>query len=106
MAIHQSIEIGRPLQEVFDYACDAHRLPEWHPNLVDVETETEGPVRVGSRMRQTRRVGRGTRAFTVEVTEADLPRWHSFIGIDGPVRPRGTISLEPLDNGKRTRYSV
>jgi uncharacterized membrane protein len=106
MAIHESIEIGRPLQEVFDYACDANRFTEWQTNLVEVKTETEGPVRVGSRMRQTRRVGRGTRAFTVEVTDGDLPRWHSFKGIDGPVRPRGKITLEALDGGQRTRYSV
>jgi uncharacterized membrane protein len=45
MAIHESIEIGRSLHEVFDYACDANRLPEWQTHLVDVKTETQGPVR-------------------------------------------------------------
>jgi hypothetical protein len=38
MAIHESIEIGRSLNEVFDYACDANRLTEWQTHLVDVKT--------------------------------------------------------------------
>lgn len=106
MALHESIEIGRPPQEVAAYLDDLSRHPEWQESLVGVQVETEGPTRVGSRMRQTRRVGGSTRTFTIEVTEHDPPNTFAFKGVDGPVRPRGRITLEPLDGGQRTRYSV
>jgi uncharacterized protein YndB with AHSA1/START domain len=106
MAIRESIEIARPPQEVFAYATDPTRLTEWQENLVEAKVQTEGPTRVGSRMTQTRRVGRGTKKFTLEVIAHEPPSRIAFRGIDGPVRPRGTITFEPLDGGQRTRYSV
>jgi uncharacterized membrane protein len=106
MAINETIEIARPPQEVFTYATDPDRLTEWQEKLVEAKVETEGPIRVGSRMKQTRRVGGGTRTFTVEVTAHEPPSRFAFRGVDGPVRPRGTITLAPLDDGRRTRYTV
>jgi uncharacterized protein YndB with AHSA1/START domain len=106
MAINETIEIGRPPHDVFAYVSDMARHPEWQDKLLTATVETEGPMRVGTRVRQTRRLGRGTRTFTLEVTEHDPPNRLAFQGIDGPVRPRGRITLEPLDDGQRTRYSA
>ena len=106
MAINETIEISRPPHEVFAYVSDMARHPEWQEKLLNVTVETEGPVRVGTRVRQTRRVGGGTRTFTLEVTEHDPPNRVAFRGIDGPVRPQGTITFEPLEGGQRTRYSA
>jgi uncharacterized protein YndB with AHSA1/START domain len=106
MAIHESIDIARPPQEVWAYATDPARLKEWQESLVEAKEETEGPTRVGSRMTQTRRVGKGTRTFTLEVVAHEPPSRFAFRGIDGMVRSRGTITFEPLDGGQRTRYSV
>ena len=106
MPINETVEIGRPPHEVFAYVSDLARHSEWQDKLLAATVETEGPVRVGTRVKQTRRVGRGTRTFTLEVTEHDPPNRLAFRGIDGPVRPRGTIKLESLDSGQRTRYSV
>ena len=50
--------------------------------------------------------GVSTRTFTLEVTEHDPPNRLAFRGIDGPVRPQGRITFEPLDGGQRTRYSA
>jgi uncharacterized membrane protein len=106
MAVNETIEIDRPPQEVFAYVSDLARHPEWQDKLLDATVETEGETRVGTRVRQTRRVGGGTRTFTLEVTEHDPARRLAFRGIDGPVRPRGAITLEPLEGGQRTRYSA
>lgn len=106
MAINETIEIGRSPQEVFTYVSDMGRHPEWQDKLLAASVETEGPTRVGTRVKQTRRVGRGTRTFTLEVTEHDPPNRLAFRGLDGPVRPQGRITLEPLEGGQRTRYSA
>ncbi|HEX2110416.1 MAG TPA: SRPBCC family protein [Gaiellaceae bacterium] len=105
MAINETVVIGRPAQEVFAYVSDLARHPEWQDKLLDATVEGEDPIRVGTRVKQTRRVGRGTRTFTLEVTEHDPPNRLAFQGIDGPVRPQGKITFEPLD-GERTRYSA
>jgi uncharacterized membrane protein len=105
MALKETIEIGRPPQEVFDYVNDVARHPEWQVNLLDVKVETEGPVRMGTRVRQTRRVGGGKRTFTLEVTGHDPPSRVEFTGIDGPIRPHGKALLEPIEGGQRTRFT-
>ena len=45
--------------------------------------------------------------------EAQFPEWASlriepvsFRGTDGPVRPVGTLTVEPLDGGSRSRVSI
>jgi uncharacterized protein YndB with AHSA1/START domain len=106
MSIHESIEISRPPEQVFAYATDPTHLEEWQENLVETKVQTEGPTRVGSRMTQTRRVGKGTRTFTLEVTAVEPPSRFAFKGIDGPVRPQATLTFEPLEGGQRTRFSV
>lgn len=106
MAINETVVIDRPPQNVFAYVSDLARHPEWQNKLLDAAVEGEGPIRVGTRVKQTRRVGGGTRTFTLEVTEHDPPNRLAFRGTDGPVRPQGTITLEPLEDGQRTRYAA
>jgi uncharacterized membrane protein len=105
MAIHETVEIGRPPQEVFDYLDDVTRHHEWQPQIVDVQVETPGPMRVGTRLKQTRRVPGGKRTFTMEAVEHDPPNAFAFKVVDGPVRPHGRVTLTPLDGGARTRYT-
>jgi uncharacterized membrane protein len=104
--IRDSIDIDRPQQEVFAYLDDLSRHGEWSEQIESVEVETEGPTRVGSRATETRRVPGGPRKFTYEITEHDPPTKASFRGLNGPLRPCGTVTLEPLDGGARTRYSL
>jgi len=106
MAINETIEIDRPPDEVFAYVSDLARHPEWQPQLLAATVETDGPTGVGTRVKQTRRVGRGTRTFTLEVTEHDPSLRLAFRGVDGPVRPQGRLTLEPIDGGTHTRYSA
>jgi uncharacterized membrane protein len=95
--ITSSIEIARPPEEVFAYIDDLSRHGEWQTAIEQVTVETDGPTRVGSRARDRRRVPGGVREITYEITEHDPPRRASFRGVDGPVRPVGTVSVIPLD---------
>src|SRR5918911_2435306 len=104
--IVESVEIARSPQEVFAYIDDLGRHGEWQEQIVDVEVETEGPTRVGSRATDTRRVPGGPRQFTYEITEHDPPRKASFRVVDGSVRPFGSISVEPVGDGSRSRVTL
>jgi uncharacterized protein YndB with AHSA1/START domain len=104
--IVETIEIDRPPEEVFAYLDDLDRHSEWQNDLVTSRKVTDGPVGVGTRAVDNRKVPGGPRDFTYEVTEHDPPRRSSFKGIDGPVRPVGTVTIEPLDDGKRSRVRL
>jgi uncharacterized membrane protein len=104
--ISESIEIDRRPEEVFAYLDDVKRHGEWQSQIVDVQRQDDGPLRVGSRVKETRRVPGGDRSMTYEVTEHEPPRQSSFRVLDGPVRAEGTISIEPIGDGSRSRLTI
>jgi uncharacterized membrane protein len=104
--ITESIEINRRPEDVFAYLDDVKRHGEWQEQIVDVQPQDDGPLRVGSRIKETRRVPGGDRAMTYEITERDPPRQSSFRVLDGPIRAVGTVSVEPVGDGSRSRVTI
>jgi uncharacterized membrane protein len=104
--IVESIEIARRPEEVFAYLDELERHGEWQEEIVSSKLETEGPTHVGSRATDTRRMPGGPRDMTYEIVEHDPPRKTSFRGVDGPVRVVGTVTVEPLDDGSRSRVTL
>lgn len=102
----QAIEIAKPPEVVFGYIDQLDRHTEWQEQLVSVEVLTDGPTRVGSRAVETRRVPGGPRRFTYEITEHDPPRHVAWRIIEGPVRPRGSIVVEPVGDGSASRTTI
>ncbi len=95
-----SIEIARPPEEVFGYVIDPSRFAEWQEGVVvSGRMEGDGPHGVGSRCITTRRIGGSERASTQEITEFEPPRTWADHGIDGPIRARVNVAVEPLDAG-------
>ena len=48
----------------------------------------------------------GTREISYEITEHDAPHKSSFRGFNGPIRPLGTVTVEPLDGGQRSKLTL
>jgi len=101
-----SIEINRRPEDVFAYFDELGKHGEWQDQIVSVHVETDGPTRVGTRATDKRRLPGGTRDITYEITEHDPPRTSSFRGLNGPIRPTGTITVEPLDDGARSKLTL
>ncbi len=104
--IVSSIEIARPPEEVFDYLIDPSHLAEWQESLVGARAEASGPPAVGSRLITIRKVGRGERTMTMEMTSISPPRSWAARGIDGPIRGIVNGTVEPLDDGGRSRVRI
>ena len=49
-----SIDINRPVAEVFDFLADFEHMPTWNYFVRHVEKMTPGPIRVGTRFHQVR----------------------------------------------------
>lgn len=104
--ITHSIDVARRPEEVFAYLDQHERHGEWQKTIVSSNVETEGPVRVGTRVHEIRKVGGREQDTSYEVTEHEPPRRSSFRGTAGPVRPVGTVTVEPIGDGSSSRVSL
>src|SRR5437016_2213933 len=104
--ISSSIEIDRAPQDVFAYLDELHKHSEWQASLISSRVDTEGPIGVGTRVADTRKVPGGPREMTYEITEHDPPRKSAWRGVDGPVRAVGSLLVEPVGDGARSRVTV
>jgi uncharacterized membrane protein len=105
-SIGTSVEIARSPEDVFAYITDVSRHPEWQEGLVSATLESEGPVRVGSRIVHRRKLGLGTVAATSEITAFNPPEVVGFRGLDGPIRAEGSQRVERVGEGSRVSFEM
>ena len=102
--IVSSIEIARPPAEVYTYATDPSHFAEWQRDVVSVRLEGS-PLHVGTTFTTIRRIGGSQRTMKQEVTEVVAHRHWASRGVDGPIRPSASITVEPLGGGARSRVT-
>jgi uncharacterized protein YndB with AHSA1/START domain len=100
-----SVEISRPPADVFAYVTDPSYLPLWQESVVRVDSD-DASTHVGTRVVVVRRVGRREMVSAAEVDEFQPPTHWGVRGVDGPVRGDVTGTIEPLDNGTRSRVTL
>ena len=98
-ALVSTIEIARTPEDVFAYATDPRHFPEWQGDVVGVQLAGD------ARFTTTRRFARAERTLTQEIVRDDPPRTWAARGIDGPIRPSASVTVEPLDGGTRSRVT-
>jgi uncharacterized protein YndB with AHSA1/START domain len=100
-------EIERPVGEVFAYATDPAKLASWQTNTVSAEIEGEGPLGLGTRLREVHR-GPGGREMEslVEVTEYEADRRFGLDVIEGSLPFNARIGFGPTDAGTRVAFNV
>jgi uncharacterized protein YndB with AHSA1/START domain len=100
-----SIEIARRPEDVFAYVIDPARLPEWQATVLRAES-SDAPVRVGTRARVTRRIGPREITSTAEIAELTPPMSWTVRGVDGAVRGDVKGTIDPLNDGTRSRVTI
>jgi uncharacterized membrane protein len=100
-----SIEVDRPVAEVFAYATDPSTFSEWQQGVVGGSMKSAGSPAVGDHCLTTRRIGGAERPSTSELVRLEPPRGWSVHGIDGPIRARVDLDVEPLP-GDRSRVTI
>lgn len=66
--IRGSVDIRRPVEEVFAYLSEPKNNLQWETGVVEMELTTEGPLAVGSKGRRVEKQ-MGTDEGTWEITE-------------------------------------
>jgi uncharacterized membrane protein len=102
--IERSIVIGRPVDDVWEFVHDVANDRLWQTTLVESEQLTDGPMGVGTRVREVRHFLGLKVELAWEVTEFEPSRRSAIKGVSGPVPLSGGYLLEPLDAG--TRFTV
>jgi uncharacterized protein YndB with AHSA1/START domain len=101
--ITATTEVARPPEEVFAYVTDPSRFAEWQKNVVSGGMDGEGP---GAKCVTTRRIGFAERPVISEITHVDPPKAWGVRGIDGPIRAIVNVTVDPLDDGRRSRLTI
>src|SRR5438309_1847992 len=94
MRVEQSFEVRRPPAEVFAYMTDPANLASWQPPKVSVQPLTEGPPRLGYRVKERTKMGLRQWDQVVEFTEFVPGRVFGTHIVDGsvPVDGRWTFA--------------
>jgi uncharacterized membrane protein len=100
--VEHTLEIGRPLDEVFEYLTDVSRLPEWQSSAESAELE--GELRKGARIKEVRTFMGRRATSTMEVTEYDPPRRFSLQVVEGPIEYAVEHALEAVDGRTRVTF--
>ncbi len=105
MEYERRVAIARPVGDVFAFLCDETRLPEWRDGLrVSRRMSPPGDLH-GARYAETLETPLGLRTVTVELA-ARPPHQLAFRVVDGPVRPRGTLTLRATAAGTELAYRL
>lgn len=103
MRIEESVEINRPLDEVYEYVANPENLPEWTGTVIETHKETPGPHLEGSTFTSVGKfLGRRVES-PFEVTVHESPRLHSHKSTGGPFPSEWTLTFEKVAGG--TRYT-
>lgn len=94
-----TIEIACAPEEVFAMATDPLRFAEWQRDVVSAHLVGDAEFTT------TRRVSGAERTMTQRVVRNDPPRNWAAQGIDGPLRPHATVTVEPIGDGARSRVT-
>ncbi len=100
-----SIHLNCPPQQVFAFLIDPQNLTLWQSDLVKSEIETEGPLRLGSRFHEVRRMGPREADIRGEIIEF-MP--NRCLATRTSTKPQASVRylLEPEDGGTRLRYEI
>ena len=92
MEFSATVDINRPVEEVFAQFADVERAPEWSKPVAEREKLTEGPVGVGTTYRAVDKAPGRTLRHTMTVTAFE------------PNRRMAVASTEKLFGGWETRF--
>lgn len=100
-------EIARPPTEVFAYATDPTKLATWQTNTISAVAENDGPVGLGTRVREVHRAPGGKQlASLVEVSEYEPDRLFGLRMLEGALPIHARIAFEPTELGTRVQFNA
>ena len=102
--LEHSVVIKRPIEEVFAFVTDFDNLPQWDPAVLEAKITSEGPVGVGTTLREVFLLLGRKVELPGEITEYEPNRKFGFKATSGPMPAEVTMTLEPA--GGSTKFTI
>jgi uncharacterized membrane protein len=99
--IERSIVIDRPVDEVFNFVHDPRNDASWQTTLIESTQVDDGPLRVGTQIRERRRFLGIQVEMTKEITEFEPTRRSAFTMVAGGAPMSGAYTLKSLDGATK-----
>jgi len=99
------IEIGRPVDVVFDYVADQTNEPQYNPQMVRSEKLTAGPVGKGTQFRSAVASMGRTAEMLIECTGYERPTLLASATTMQQADIVYTLTFAPTPTGTRMRWS-
>ena len=91
-----SLVINRPIDAVFAYLADIAKGMEWQSKLLEVQQTSDGPVGIGTNLREIRRLLGRNMETSFTITDFDPESKLGFKSTSGPIPMRAYYSLESV----------
>jgi uncharacterized protein YndB with AHSA1/START domain len=99
-------EIARPVGDVFAYVTDPSRLATWQTNTVSAVQEGNGPLGLGTRLREVHRAGGRDLESLVEVSDYEPDRTFALHVVEGALPVDARITFAPTGRGTLMRFDA
>lgn len=98
-----TVHLNKPVEQVFAFLMDPTKLTTWQANLIKIDKITEGPLRLGSRFQEVRRLGRRETEIQGEIIAFEPNKRFETKTLTSP---QVTVSyfLEPEEGGTRVNH--
>lgn len=93
------------IASVFAAITDHANMPQWSPQVHSAELQTEGPLKVGSVVRQRRQMGAQIRDADLTVTEYDPPHQFKLAASAMGVAMTTTFQLRAENGGTHITFT-
>jgi uncharacterized membrane protein len=93
--------VDAPIDQVFQQFADIERSPAHVTDIKRVEMLTMGPVRRGTRWRETREIMGVTNSADMEITSFERNRTYTVTHRKAGVQIAATFWFEPVDGGTK-----
>lgn len=90
-----SVDVAAAPERVFSIASDIEGSPNVQPKIVSVEMLTPGPMRVGTKWREKRKMGSGYAEAMIEVTGFEPGKRYEFASMSKGPGFTGEIAVAP-----------
>jgi uncharacterized membrane protein len=104
-----TLEINRPVEEVFAFLADFQNVPRWNYYVTDVRQLSDGPVEVGSTFHQVRKTDQQDyeiteyepgRRVVVKTLPGETPRFERRFELEGENGSTRVVDTWALDLGR------
>lgn len=93
--------ISRPPEDVFDFMTDPANTPSWLPSVQVLEQISPGPLTVGAKLREVRRLGGTESEAELQVTKFQRPHAYSVQATLGGLDASIHYTFDPEHGGTK-----